>query len=364
MRRRSGVTLLEVLVAIFVMAIGLLALLVLFPLGALSMASAIQADKTSQCGFNAMAIGEMKSIAQDGNINAGTGLYKPFDPFQNPYAAAVTLLNNSDPNGPSYPVIVDPIGVAATGAAGQVGGAGSCMARRTVTFVDTPLGGQTTTAAAYQWFTDLNDIDWENASPGSGVNGSMPGTPRLFIPQVGATPAQFTRTIGYSWSFVLQRPRSSDATIADTQIIVYRNRSVSLTGALTLPEYLYNTVYVDTNKNTFSIDYTASNQTLPPLRVGDWVFDNTPITTTVGGVTYGSAHGYFYRVVGINTVYNVALTNNPLIEIEVEQPIRGSLFPGAAPAFVGAPQDANGNTLARLIVLDGVAQVYAKGVTR
>ena len=42
MIRRRGATLLEVLVAIFVMGIGMLALLALFPLGVLTMRQAIQ----------------------------------------------------------------------------------------------------------------------------------------------------------------------------------------------------------------------------------------------------------------------------------------------------------------------------------
>ena len=37
-------------------------------------------------------------------------------------------------------------------------------------------------------------------------------------------------------------------------------------------------------------------------------------------------------------------------------PIRGS--------FRGAPVDSSGNVLAALIVLDGIAEVYAKGVSR
>ena len=45
MRRRPGITLIEVLVAIFIMTIGLLALLTLFPLGALRMAQALQDDR-------------------------------------------------------------------------------------------------------------------------------------------------------------------------------------------------------------------------------------------------------------------------------------------------------------------------------
>src|SRR5437763_12971326 len=53
---RPAVTLTEVLVAIFVMGIGLLALLVLFPLGALSMAQALKDDRASQAAAQAAAI--------------------------------------------------------------------------------------------------------------------------------------------------------------------------------------------------------------------------------------------------------------------------------------------------------------------
>ena len=53
MRRRPGITLIEVLVAIFIMAIGLLALLTLFPLGALRMAQSLQDDRTASAASEA-----------------------------------------------------------------------------------------------------------------------------------------------------------------------------------------------------------------------------------------------------------------------------------------------------------------------
>lgn len=55
---QSGITLIEVLVAIFVMGIGLLALLTLFPLGALEMAQAIKDDRTGVVAANAVALSE------------------------------------------------------------------------------------------------------------------------------------------------------------------------------------------------------------------------------------------------------------------------------------------------------------------
>src|SRR5687767_14193572 len=51
--RRRGATLIEVLVAIFIMAIGLLALLTLFPIGALRMAQSIQDERTGAAAMNA-----------------------------------------------------------------------------------------------------------------------------------------------------------------------------------------------------------------------------------------------------------------------------------------------------------------------
>jgi hypothetical protein len=51
--RRAGITLLEVLAAIFVMGVGLLALLALFPLGALSMAQAIKDDRAASVAADA-----------------------------------------------------------------------------------------------------------------------------------------------------------------------------------------------------------------------------------------------------------------------------------------------------------------------
>src|SRR5213080_2785171 len=81
-RPRSGATLVEVLVAIFVTAIGLLALLALFPLGALSMAQAIKDDRTAHLAANASALAEVYGLRND------PGLYflgiNPADGFLDP----------------------------------------------------------------------------------------------------------------------------------------------------------------------------------------------------------------------------------------------------------------------------------------
>jgi hypothetical protein len=54
----AGTTLVEVLLAIFVMGIGLLALLTLFPLGAQEMAQVIKDDRTAAIADNARIFGD------------------------------------------------------------------------------------------------------------------------------------------------------------------------------------------------------------------------------------------------------------------------------------------------------------------
>ena len=56
--RSAGVTLVEVLVAIFITGVGMLALLTLFPLGALDMARAIKDDRTAAVAKRAQAFSQ------------------------------------------------------------------------------------------------------------------------------------------------------------------------------------------------------------------------------------------------------------------------------------------------------------------
>src|SRR3954463_6151804 len=60
MTHRPGVTLVEVLVAILITGIGLLSLLVLFPMGALEMAQAVKDDRTGHVKHNAAAFASIE----------------------------------------------------------------------------------------------------------------------------------------------------------------------------------------------------------------------------------------------------------------------------------------------------------------
>src|SRR5262249_28244754 len=57
--RRRAVTLVEVLIAIFLMGIGLMAILSLFPLGAAQMAQALKDQRAAEAATNAAALGRV-----------------------------------------------------------------------------------------------------------------------------------------------------------------------------------------------------------------------------------------------------------------------------------------------------------------
>ena len=110
MRPRPAITLVEVLVAIFIMAIGLLALLTLFPLGALRMATALQDDRdasAASAGANICDAFDLRHDPQYDNPPASlsTG---PLFVTPPPNAFFTTPLFPASQAGAGIPVYVDP----------------------------------------------------------------------------------------------------------------------------------------------------------------------------------------------------------------------------------------------------------------
>ena len=65
MNRRSGLTLVEVLIAILIMGVGMLSILTLFPIGLLNCRQALQDDRVVQAATNASAIALARNIRHD-----------------------------------------------------------------------------------------------------------------------------------------------------------------------------------------------------------------------------------------------------------------------------------------------------------
>ncbi len=70
MTRRPATTLIEVLVAMFIMAIGMLALMVLFPLGALNMGQAFKDDRCASTAAMAENVAIAMNVRHDPSVTA------------------------------------------------------------------------------------------------------------------------------------------------------------------------------------------------------------------------------------------------------------------------------------------------------
>lgn len=320
MTHRTGTSLVEVLVAIFVMAIGLLALLTLFPLGALSMAQAIKDGRTAQAAANAAALAEAWGIRNDSLLVPQGGT----DVFLNPNPTNALLLPLADPDGPSYPVYVDPVGTQSylllefrTWVGGQPG-----IPRRSLSFVEPPL--TEIPKRTLRWFTLLDDITFDKAG--------LPAAPGGEVQREGS----------YSWAYLLRRPRSSVLSVVDLIVVVYSKRPLGLTPSfLPTGETAYDAT--GTAGTNLVILTPKAGQEKPAVRKGEWILDAT--RELEKPVVHGPVHGYFYRVVGVSELENNA------VELELQTNLRANLTQttptGARPGTV--------------VVMEGVAEIFEKG---
>ena len=93
-RRRPAVTLIEVLVTLFIMAIGLLALLTLFPLGAITMGQALRDDRCATTAAMAENVAITYRLRDDYSVWFALNSYygPPNNPvYVDPYGASQSL---------------------------------------------------------------------------------------------------------------------------------------------------------------------------------------------------------------------------------------------------------------------------------
>src|SRR4051812_3715730 len=101
---RRGVTLVEVLIAIFLMGIGLMAILSLFPLGAAQMAQAIKDQRCAEAATNADALARITwKITCDDDAGGGPSKFagsdnKPLSHQRFMAAMDAPSYNAADPN--------------------------------------------------------------------------------------------------------------------------------------------------------------------------------------------------------------------------------------------------------------------------
>lgn len=268
-RRRPGMSLTEVLVALFIMALGTIAILTMFPLGMMQMGQALKDDRTAQSGSAADAYLRWywkTNVTQPGNT--GPTSNEPFvRAMYNPSNSAGPPPGGGNPfpqatTGPSYPVVVDPFGTWAPWSSQNA-------PTQTLWFGNfaTPRRSlnQITTAPYAQRVCSLMD--------GLGYNPNGTGTPAV---GAGGT---IERELRYNWLWVVQMPDVGSPETANMTVVVFDKRAFQYAppGAeqLLIPVANPNNPAAGTPGST-TVSFPAGTNL--GVQKGGWIVD---VTTTV-----------------------------------------------------------------------------------
>lgn len=304
MNRRTGITLTEVMVTMFVMAIGLLALLTLFPLAALNMAQAIQDDRVAHAAANAEALANMYwDFLPANDLTAAQSAQQGLAAINHTGSLFLNSGGTQPANdSPSWPLYIDPVGYnQAVGLGGNqdwVGGITNAVRR-----LETPWINWNNAFDKKIWrmqnFVLPDDIIFDK-------NGVPYGAPSL---------RQLQREGRYSWAYLVRRPRTASGGIVEMQIVIYAQRPLYTTDRFAGEVA---TTGIGTAGNNF-IDIQMPAQPVT-LRKGIWIMDvSQDRLGSTDARKFGPVHAHFYRV------QNVILVNSSTRRLELQSPLKGNV---------------------------------------
>ncbi|MGL4552874.1 MAG: prepilin-type N-terminal cleavage/methylation domain-containing protein [Gemmataceae bacterium] len=326
MRRRPGVTLVEVLAAMAIMAIGMLAILVLFPMGALAIARSLKDDRCGTIAWNADSLATSLDYRNDAAYVAR--LRDDYLPPNDPLYPTPVAPGRSDPLGPGYPVFLDPFyniyaGITPTrnnpspNPLPQRYLVYPTIPRVTPSVIPTiPMSPPATAAqvvlAQEDRRTAIDRLFAFNDDMGFHLNGY---------------PKQISDG-RYTWTYLFKRNYSRVEASAECFVIVYNNRPVDVPaaeqtyGVAADPDY--GTAGIRKGQTSFILSWDTSPpvgvqpQDRPALRRGYWLFDTTSATRPhkTGGVAWGFVHAEFYRVMDVSDF------GANQVRVEVQPPLR------------------------------------------
>ncbi len=388
-RSRPGVTLTEVLIAMFVMALGMLALLTLFPLGVFQIGQALKDDRTTQTA--SQADGVLRSlwrnqVVQPLNDNDPTTLPDPFvwamdDPnlllqkpstlkpgsFEDHYGPYLLTNGTTVPQMSPLPItpttlmtgetwsgapsdnppitggnLYDPLGSAHYVTPGTAGQAASYPV-----MID-PLGYLARPNALDQrWVANSAGntsplIPRRNLSVGAAqMNGYQAIQTCCLVddftfrpngsattPGVGGT----TRQGRYSWAAIVQRPVNATRDVATLKIMVFDGRPPLL--ATPGDEVIVTTTVANpgTDRSIVVDVPNRSADQAPLVRKGGWIMDGTISINPLNSLL-GIRHANFYRIAGVSEGAQNMVTNTTQYTLDLETAIQrtdGQTGPAAA----------------------------------
>jgi hypothetical protein len=316
--QREGVTLLEVLTAIFIMGIGLLAILTLFPLGALSMARAVRDDRAATIAANAASMATALDLRHDTFVTDGFNIAPPgpndlAGPSNLVFVDPAYVVLNGDPYMGGNPSPALPAAAQFAGSAGVVRVAPAIARNMTVT----PPANTYQTIPAQQvarWFTFQDEIEFERLGLPVGWSATWQTNP--------ANPSTLRRPGTYTWAYVIRRPRYNWPEVAEATVLVYASRNTVVQEG----EQPYTVTPVNVNYSpdvplgTSTIELTYTNLPRPNIRQGSWLLDITPVPVK------NIVNGDFYKVASVADKDNTTLT------IQLDRTI---VYPWTPPAPAG-----------------------------
>jgi hypothetical protein len=325
----------EVLVAMFVMAIGMLAILAMFPLAAVSMARSIRDDRVAHGAVNAKAIAIAKNIRFDARLYGAVDYFTSANAdglaLNDPQTGLPIQFITADANSPSWALYVDPVGDNTYLGTSQnwvanhrFGG----LRRR-------PLSFANNTAHRLQWCTLLDDVTFDTNGQASTSLGFVTRNP--------------APSISYAW--LLRRPKNGIPTVCDLTVVVYNQRGLGFGGIRTSAKEAVFNATVNASGSPTSTSVTVYWQPgagvpQPQINEGGWILDMTPFPVQLqpppSPPSYtAAANAKFYRVVSTGDIYQTVIngvTNNAM-DIELATPMPVPASPLSAYSLIAVMND-------------------------
>ncbi len=275
--RRPGLSLTEVLVTLFVVAIGLISLMTLFPVGAMQMGQALKDDRIRQTANQADGITRIwwqTEVVEQQATGNEDNFWKTLDNPNYPAAPSAAQPLRAPDGNPSYAVFLDPIGWQAR--------IGFPVRQNWMAFTAGALPRRSARPLAaslpltIRACSLLDDITFMTSSQGA----LQPGQPDTI-----SVPNTVVREGAYNWCAVVQRPVNSNRYTADLKILVFQTKGLygghipglDQTGS----EVLYsiaNTLLNSANGGNTQVVLNVSSANFG-LRSGSWILDGTNATT-------------------------------------------------------------------------------------
>ena len=244
--RRAGLSLMEALVALFIMAIGMISLLTLFPLGAIQMGRALRDDRCAQCAWQADGVvrtwWQVEVVDRPGTE---TGPYFP-------------QLNTTATTGPGKVVAIDPIGID-SGNATAINGVPRTTSRM---LQGQPIG----TILRSCSLTDDLFFDDRAIPDNQSTVGVNAKTGLKNIARQGR----------YNWMAWIQRPVNDNKHVANLKVLVFDGRVPGVNQSTSGGERV---ITLGPGNDTVigltqvKIPILLSNAGFPPIGKGGWIID-------------------------------------------------------------------------------------------